>query len=69
KLQRVMEMLSKGSISVDESRSPFGYAPIEDGNGKEPLIDLNKAPLSALKDYQRAKIKNDSPKGGDVNDE
>ncbi|MDN6733822.1 MAG: phage portal protein [Tetragenococcus koreensis] len=69
KLQRVMEMLSKGSISVDESRSPFGYAPIENGNGKEPLIDLNKAPLSALKDYQRAKIKNDSPKGGDVNDE
>ena len=70
-LNRISELHSKGIISTDEARSTFGYQPID--NGDEPLVDLNRAPLSALKDYQQAKINKqnsdiDALKGGDEND-
>ena len=59
-LQRVTELHGKGIISTDEARSVFGYQPIESGN--EPLVDLNRAPLSTLKGYQEAKISKEAEK-------
>lgn len=66
-LQRITELHGKGIISTDEARSAFGYEPID--HGTEPLVDLNRAPLSTLEGYQASKIEKekekDSPKGGD----
>lgn len=56
KLERVRTLHSEGIISTDESRSEFGYKPTDSENGREPLADLNKAPLSKL---------GEASKGGD----
>lgn len=70
-LQRITELHGKGIISTDEARSVFGYEPIDHGN--EPLVDLNRAPLSTLQNYQESKINKEveknSIKGGDEYDE
>ena len=67
KLERVTTLFSKGSITLNESRKPFGYEPIEGGD--DVFIDLNRIPLGSLDEYQRAKIDKEvdknSPKGGD----
>lgn len=67
KLERVTTLFSKGSITLNESRKPFGYEPIEGGD--DVFIDLNRIPLGSLDEYQRAKINKEvdknSPKGGD----
>lgn len=67
KLERVTTLFSKGSITLNESRKPFGYEPIEGGD--DVFIDLNRIPLGSLDEYQRAKIDREvdknSPKGGD----
>lgn len=52
-LQRITELHGKGIISTDEARSVFGYQPIE--NGEQPLVDLNRAPLNTLENYQSLK--------------
>lgn len=67
RLERVVELQSKGIITTNEARNEFGYQPIE--NGEEPLADLNKAPLSALGEYQKSKIAVNAAKGGDVNEQ
>ncbi|MFF5272066.1 phage portal protein [Bacillus subtilis] len=70
-LQRITELHSKGIISTDEARSVFGYQPIE--HGEQPLVDLNRAPLNTLENYQKSKIdkevEKNSIKGGDEYDE
>lgn len=70
-LQRITELHGKGIISTDEARSVFGYQPIEHGN--EPLVDLNRAPLSTLQNYQESKINKEVEKNsverGDEYDE
>lgn len=70
-LQRITELHGKGIISTDEARSVFGYQPID--HGDEPLVDLNRAPLSTLQNYQESKIdkevEKNSIKGGDEYDE
>ena len=70
-LQRITELHGKGIISTDEARSVFGYQPIE--NGEQPLVDLNRAPLNTLENYQKSKIdkevEKNSIKGGDEYDE
>ncbi|WP_279525803.1 phage portal protein [Staphylococcus gallinarum] len=70
-LQRITELHGKGIISTDEARSVFGYQPIERGN--EPLVDLNRAPLSTLQNYQESKINKEVEKNsverGDEYDE
>ena len=67
KLERVTTLFSKGSITLNESRKPFGYEPIEGGD--DVFIDLNRIPLGSLDEYQRAKIDKEvdknSQKGGD----
>lgn len=70
-LQRITELHGKGIISTDEARSVFGYQPIE--HGEQPLVDLNRAPLNTLENYQKSKIdkevEKNSIKGGDEYDE
>lgn len=66
-LQRTTELHGKGIISTDEARSVFGYQPIEYGD--QPLVDLNRAPLATLQNYQESKIdkevEKNALKGGD----
>ncbi|MFQ3790855.1 phage portal protein [Staphylococcus nepalensis] len=59
-LQRITELHGKGIISTDEARSVFGYQPIE--YGEQPLVDLNRAPLSTLQSYQESKIEKEVEK-------
>lgn len=66
-LQRTTELHGKGIITTDEARSIFGYQPIEYGD--QPLVDLNRAPLETLQNYQESKIdkevEKNTLKGGD----
>lgn len=69
KLKKYTELQQKGTITTDESRSVFGFEPVD--NGDKILVDLNRIPLDALEEYQKAKINKEvdkSTEGGEAYD-